>query len=56
MSEPLFFKSSYSGASGACVEVADTPNATLIRDTQNRDHGHLDITPSEWVALLRTCR
>ncbi|QVJ00304.1 DUF397 domain-containing protein [Nocardiopsis eucommiae] len=63
MSEPIFFKSSYSGSgdncvevafrkssysgsSGAeCVEVADTPTASLVRDTQNRTLGHLDITP-----------
>ncbi|WP_431870739.1 DUF397 domain-containing protein [Nocardiopsis eucommiae] len=73
MSEPHFFKSSYSNAAencvevafrkssysggngGDCVEVAGTPTATLIRDTQNRDAGHIDITPGEWAALIRTC-
>ena len=56
MNNPVFHKSSYSGASGACVEIAQTPTATLIRDTQNQDAGHLDITPREWSALIRTCR
>ena len=55
MNNPVFHKSSYSGASGACVEIAQTPTATLIRDTQHRNAGHLPITPGERAALLRTC-
>lgn len=53
--EIAFHKSSYSGSSDTCVEVAETPTATLIRDTQNRSLGHIDITPREWSALIRTC-
>ncbi|SHK39615.1 protein of unknown function [Nocardiopsis flavescens] len=44
-------KSSYS--SGSCVEVAEGTE-TLIRDTQNRELGHLTFTANEWNALLRT--
>lgn len=50
-------KSSYSNQTGgACVEVAETPAAVLVRDTQHRHLGHLDFTPSEWVAFLADLR
>jgi len=46
-------KSSYSNASGGeCVEVAETPDAVLVRDTQHRELGHLDFTPKAWAAFL----
>ena len=58
MTESLgWHKSSYSGGNaGACVEVAETPAAVLVRDTQHRHLGHLDFTPSEWVAFLADLR
>ncbi|WP_433698778.1 DUF397 domain-containing protein [Nocardiopsis sp. CA-288880] len=50
-----FRKSSYSGATTQnCVEVADLPGAAAVRDTQNRDLGHLTFGAAEWEALLRT--
>jgi hypothetical protein len=49
-----FRKSSHSGGSGNCVEVADLPGETAVRDTQNRDLGHLAYPNSEWTALLAT--
>lgn len=46
-------KSSYSGGNGGdCVEVAETPEAVLIRDTKHRDLGHLDFSPTEWATFL----
>ena len=36
-----FHKSSYSANSANCVEVADLPGVSAVRDTQNRAHGHL---------------
>lgn len=36
-----------------CVEVADLPSAAAVRDTQNREAGHLMFPSSEWTALLR---
>lgn len=46
-------KSSYSGPQGGdCVEVAETPAGALVRDTQNRDRGHLRFTAVEWTAFL----
>lgn len=50
-----FRKSSYSSARGQdCVEVADALGASAVRDTQNREAGHLAFPSSEWAALLRT--
>lgn len=53
---PEFRKSSYSGASNNCVEVADLPGQNLVRDTQNRDTGHLGFAQEEWTAALRVIR
>ncbi|QUX29774.1 DUF397 domain-containing protein [Nocardiopsis akebiae] len=45
-------KSSYSGGSGGnCVEVAEGQSVQM-RDTQNREHGHLAFTTPEWTNLL----
>ncbi|MFY7067653.1 DUF397 domain-containing protein [Nocardiopsis changdeensis] len=52
MREPQWHKSSYSGGSGSCVEVAEGAE-TLVRDTQNRELGHLGFAAGEWTALLR---
>lgn len=50
-----FRKSSYSSARGQdCVEVADVPGMSAVRDTQNREAGHLAFPSTEWTALLRT--
>lgn len=52
---PLEFrKSSYSGSQGNCVEVADLTGEYFMRDTQNRDSGHLAFGSAEWAALLAT--
>ena len=52
---PLNFrKSSYSANESACVEVADTPGASAIRDTKRRTDGHLPFPTNEWAAFLTT--
>lgn len=51
-----FRKSSYSGSGNNCVEVADLPGASAIRDTQNREQGHLLFPGTEWDAFLATAR
>ncbi|WP_344974622.1 DUF397 domain-containing protein [Salinactinospora qingdaonensis] len=40
----------------ACVEVAGLPNATLIRDTQNRRLGHLAFISTGWQASLEALK
>lgn len=53
----IFRKSSYSqGRTENCVEVADLPTGAAVRDTQNRELGHLVFPSSEWAALLRTSK
>lgn len=49
-------KSSYSGARTECVEVRERVEAVDVRDTQNRDAGHLSVPATEWAALLRSVR
>lgn len=52
----LFRKSSYSGSGNNCVEVADVPGASAVRDTQNRQAGHLMFDSAEWNALRAVIR
>lgn len=45
-------KSSYSHDGGHCVEVREAPSGADMRDTVNRDAGHLSFPAVEWRALL----
>lgn len=50
-------KSSYSGNQGGdCVEVAEASHQVHIRDTQNRELGHLTFSSSDWGSLLGSLR
>ncbi|MDT0331345.1 DUF397 domain-containing protein [Nocardiopsis lambiniae] len=51
MNERTWHTSSYSGAQGDCVEVSEGL-IIAVRDTRNRELGHLGFTASEWTALL----
>ncbi|MFW5420730.1 DUF397 domain-containing protein [Nocardiopsis sp. CNT-189] len=45
--------SSYTNAnSNNCVEVADAPRMSAVRDTKNRDLGALLFSSPEWQAFL----
>lgn len=46
-------KSSYSGASSNCVETREGSHGADVRDTQNREAGHLTFDRAEWLAALR---
>ncbi|MFW6641610.1 DUF397 domain-containing protein [Nocardiopsis algeriensis] len=50
--ELKFRKSSYSATANDCVEVAGSPRASLVRDTQNRGLGTLVFGSAEWRAFL----
>jgi hypothetical protein len=52
LSQARWFRSSASGDSGNCVEVAITEHAVAIRDSKKPDGGHLLFTPAEWAAFL----
>ncbi|GAB2485919.1 DUF397 domain-containing protein [Nocardiopsis aegyptia] len=47
--------STYSGNTGACVEVKED-RVTSVRDTQNRELGHLTFKAREWSALVDAVR
>ncbi|WP_190818712.1 DUF397 domain-containing protein [Saccharopolyspora pogona] len=50
-------KSSRSGGNGGnCVEVGIGFDAVGIRDTKDRDGGHLRVTPARWQAFLRAVK
>ncbi|WP_304453914.1 DUF397 domain-containing protein [Nocardiopsis sp. YSL2] len=49
-------KSSYSGGNNECVEVREHSDGTDVRDTQNRDSGHLSFRSPEWSAFVNTLR
>ncbi|TDQ53114.1 DUF397 domain-containing protein [Actinorugispora endophytica] len=56
MNEPMFRKSSYSGSGNDCVEVADVPGASVVRDTRNRDEATLLFPSAEWRAFLTAAK
>lgn len=54
-SRETWHKSSYSGSSGSCVEVSEG-RSVLVRDTENRELGHIDYSPTTWVSFLQGLR
>lgn len=46
-------KSSASTADGGCVEVAKSDSFVLVRDSREPSGGVLELTRSQWLALLR---
>lgn len=49
-------KSSYSTAANECVEVREHVSGADVRDTVNRDLGHLTVPRAEWAALIAQVR
>lgn len=47
-------KSTYSSGSQNCVEAREYEGGAAVRDTQNRELGHLSFGAGEWSALLDT--
>jgi hypothetical protein len=45
-------KSSRSSANGACVEVADLPEAVAVRDSKDPDGPKLIFTRQAWTAFV----
>ncbi|MDA2811570.1 DUF397 domain-containing protein [Nocardiopsis sp. RSe5-2] len=50
-----FRKSSYSQPQN-CVEVADSPGRSAVRDTKYRSHATLHFPSGEWAAFVRSLR
>jgi hypothetical protein len=49
-------KSSYSSNTGACVEVADVPSSTHVRDSQQPELGRLTFASAEWSVFVTSVK
>ncbi|MEV4228997.1 DUF397 domain-containing protein [Streptomyces bobili] len=50
--EPVWFKSSYSGGGGGnCVEVAVRPKTVLVRDSKDTRKQSLAVSRDAWSAF-----
>ncbi|XKK38887.1 DUF397 domain-containing protein [Nocardiopsis sp. ARC36] len=49
-------KSSYSANGGNCVEAREHTGGADVRDSQNRELGHLAVSAREWAALVNAVR
>ncbi|CAL9374588.1 hypothetical protein SUDANB121_00940 [Nocardiopsis dassonvillei] len=57
MSTPAeWHKSSYSANGHNCVEAREDVHGADVRDTQNREAGHLTFDRAEWSALITGVR
>lgn len=45
-------KSTYSGDSSNCVEIATTPTTILVRDSKNPAGPRLALPPTAWADFL----
>jgi hypothetical protein len=52
MTVPEWKKATYSNQDSACVEVAVDVLEVGVRDTKDRDSGHLTLPASAWSAFL----
>jgi len=52
----IWRKSSASGGSGECVEVAQWESSVLIRDSHDRSGPLLIVNSAQWLGLLRRAR
>ncbi|GAB3493661.1 DUF397 domain-containing protein [Amycolatopsis cihanbeyliensis] len=49
-------KSSYSNSQSACVELAVGQDSAMVRDTKDRERGHLTFQHSAFRAFLSEIR
>jgi len=49
-------KSSYSGGNGACVEVANLPEAIAVRDSKDPDGPKLTFSRQTWTAFVESTK
>lgn len=51
--EPQWRKATYSQSNGgACVEVGNVQGKILVRDTTQREAGHIDVAAGAWQAFV----
>jgi hypothetical protein len=56
LSTMVWFKSSYSGGTGECLEVAFAHDIVAVRDSKNPRRRALTSTPAEWAAFIRATK
>jgi Domain of unknown function (DUF397) len=57
LSRAEWHKSSYSGQSGNCVEVArNMPGLVVVRDSKQPDGAKLVVSPETWRVFIRDVR
>ncbi|MCX4685490.1 DUF397 domain-containing protein [Kitasatospora purpeofusca] len=57
MTDPAWFKSSYSNNGGACVEVAaNIPNVVPVRDSKDPQGPALAFSPDGFAAFVAAVR
>ncbi|GLZ80482.1 hypothetical protein Afil01_52890 [Actinorhabdospora filicis] len=49
-------RSTRSGQTGNCVEVADLGVGIGVRDTKDRDGGRLVVSASEWTSFVASLK
>jgi hypothetical protein len=45
-------KSTRSGSSGNCIEVATPPHAVMVRDSKDQQGPALSFNPGRWVGFI----
>ncbi|MFY1661181.1 DUF397 domain-containing protein [Micromonospora sp. WMMD1274] len=53
LSRAVWRKSTRSGSSGNCVEVAAPAQVVMVRDSKQRQGPVLSFSPGEWVAFIQ---
>lgn len=56
LSQSVYRKSTRSACDGACVEVAIATDVVGVRDSKNRDGGHLIFSHADWAAFVAAVR
>ncbi|GAB3955220.1 DUF397 domain-containing protein [Micromonospora vulcania] len=56
LSRVTWRRSTRSGSSGNCVEVAAPPPRVMVRDSKDQQGPVLSFTPGQWVGFVRGIR
>lgn len=51
--DSTWHKASYSGSANSCVEVGTGPGLVGVRDTKDREQGHLTVSRTAWRRFVQ---